>query len=87
MPNELIFTRARRTYIAYVCGWPLCGLCVSVRYSISVGRAEDPNETNDLAAKLPAVLESLKQRYLELKASQLDQRTVLSTIVARQKLY
>ena len=38
-------------------------------------RSEDPNELTDLAAKMPDVLHSLKQRYLELRATAYDQVT------------
>ena len=47
-----------------------------------MGRREDPHETKDLAKELPDVLESLKQRYLELKATALDQRVMLSKVQA-----
>ena len=52
------------------------------------GRREDPHETKDLAQELPDVLESLKQRYLELKATALDQRVMLSKVQAgTQRLF
>ena len=51
-------------------------------------RREDPHETKDLAQELPDVLESLKQRYLELKATALDQRVMLSKVqAATQRLF
>ena len=40
-------------------------------------RREDPHETKDLAQELPDVLESLKQRYLELKATRSCRHTRL----------
>ena len=53
-----------------------------------MGRREDPHETKDLAQELPDVLESLKQRYLELKATALDQRVMLSKVQAgTQRLF
>ena len=53
-----------------------------------MGRREDPHETKDLAKELPDVLESLKQRYLELKATALDQRVMLSKVqAATQRLF
>merc|ERR1712066_302933 len=48
---------------------------------------EDPHETKDLAKSEPVVLERMKRRYLELKATALDQRTPLETVVNRTKLY
>ena len=46
---------------------------------------EDPNETRNLATELPDVLESLKARYMELKADGIDQRTPLSKMAAATK--
>jgi arylsulfatase I/J len=48
---------------------------------------EDPAETNDLAQEHPHILERLKQRYLELMDTGLDQRSVLLTVNARAKAY
>jgi len=48
---------------------------------------EDPSETKDLAKELPDVLERLKQRYLELKSTALDQRSVLLAVRNRTQLY
>jgi len=48
---------------------------------------KDPSETKDLAKHLPDVLERLKHRYLELKATALDQRAVLQTVRERTFLY
>ena len=64
--------------------------CVHVLTPVWVwfGRREDPHETKDLAHELPDVLESLKQRYLELKATALDQRVMLSKVQAgTQRLF
>ena len=62
--------------------------CVHVLTPVWVGRREDPHETKDLAQELPDVLESLKQRYLELKATALDQRVMLSKVQAgTQRLF
>ena len=53
--------------------------CVHVLTPVWVwfGRREDPHETKDLAHELPDVLESLKQRYLELKATRSCRHTRL----------
>ena len=48
---------------------------------------EDPHETRDIAAELPDVLESLKQRYLELKKDGIEQRIPLSRMAAATKKY
>lgn len=46
---------------------------------------EDPNETRNLAAELPDVLASLRTRYLELKATGINQRTPLSRMAYNTK--
>lgn len=48
---------------------------------------EDPAETRDIAKDEPEMLAKLKQRYLALKETALDQRTPLLAMVRRTTLY
>ena len=43
---------------------------------------QDPNETHNLAQEQPEMLATLRQRYLELKATGIDQRGPLSRMAA-----
>ena len=52
---------------------------------ILVGRLNDPHETTDLASKMPDVLHSLKTRFIELKATALDQKSALLKVAAATK--
>ena len=57
-----------------------CGDAISLEGGCLFDLSTDPHETTDLAAKMPEVLHSLKARFLELKATALDQRSVLAKV-------
>lgn len=59
-----------------------CGDALSLEGGCLFDLSADPHETMDLAAKMPEVVHSLKSRFLELKATALDQRSVLAKVKA-----
>ena len=52
---------------------------------VILGRLNDPHETTDQATKMPDVLHSLKTRFIELKATALDQKPALLKVAAATK--
>ena len=54
-----------------------CGDAFSLEGGCLFNLHADPHETTDLAAKMPDVVHALKGRFLELKSTALDQRSVL----------
>ena len=68
-------------------GKPACGAGSKASGGCLYNLREDPHETKNIAAELPDVVTSLRNRYLELKATAIDQRTPLMKMQAATVKY